>query len=221
MQNGVVRRAALAGIVGQVVLTLGWLVGEWAQDGGYSIARHDLSDLGAIGAPHAWIMLVGQGVCGVCTIAFAFAGLRPALAGIRGRTVATLGVALSVQGLDNLSDSLFRLDCRAADGCTQEQSMASWHGMIHGIVAMVTILVIAVAPFLVGYFLRRAKEWADVARWSMWLGVVIVLSIGGCFVESALGYSQRVLVLASSAWIVVLAARVLARSDGPAPAGTD
>jgi len=111
-----IRLLAWAAIAGQVLFTLAWLVSGAVQSGGYSPARHDISDRGALTADLPWLMLVGSGICGVATVAFAFGALGPelAVAGHRIPVSAWL-VAGSAVGLDNLSDASLRLDCRAAD----------------------------------------------------------------------------------------------------------
>jgi hypothetical protein len=52
----VMRAAAIAGVAGQVLFTLGWFMAGLMQGDAYSIARHDISDMGAgcavpMGAP--------------------------------------------------------------------------------------------------------------------------------------------------------------------------
>jgi hypothetical protein len=78
-------------------------------------------------------MLTAQAIAGTLVILFALFALLPALA-VPGRGPA-LGpwlLAASLIGLDNLSDVVFRLDCRAADpGCTAAAAAGSWHGRVH------------------------------------------------------------------------------------------
>jgi hypothetical protein len=70
------RRAALACVSGQIVFTVGWLLAGLLQGDSYSIARHDISDTGAVGAPHACVLLVTQGIAGACTLAFVLVAFR-------------------------------------------------------------------------------------------------------------------------------------------------
>ena len=114
--RALVRPLAWAAIAGQVLVTVAWLIGGVLQSGGYSVARDDISDLGALTADRPWVILVAQGLSGAFTVAFALLALRPALAvtGHGGAASAWL-VAFSAAGLDDLSDAFFRLDCRAAD----------------------------------------------------------------------------------------------------------
>jgi hypothetical protein len=71
---------AWGAVGGVVVFNLGWLLAGALQAGSYSVARHDVSDLGALTARSPWVMLISQGIAGTLTILFALFALRPALA---------------------------------------------------------------------------------------------------------------------------------------------
>ena len=204
------RTAAWAGVAGQAVLTLGWLIATAWQDDKYDVARHDMSDMAAIGVPHAWFVQTYQGIAGITMIAFVWLALRPALAGVRGRTLTAILLTLT-WGLGTLSDAFFRIDCRAADGCTAEQQVQSWHATIH-VSTTLLLLVFAVTPYVVARCLRRSRSWARLARPSVWFGIAIdVVLVAAVFIGArwGTGYAQRVLPLLSAAWISLLAAWVL------------
>lgn len=222
------RAAALAGVSGQVFLVVGMLVAGWLQDGPYSVARHDMSDMAAVGVSHAWVVQLSQGVGGATTVIFAWLAFRPALAGVRGRTQAA--VLLTVTwGVGNLSDVFFRVDCRIADGCTREEQVQTWHAAIHSFTS-VGLLIFAVTPYLVARCLRRSSQWARLARPSVYFGVgvdvflVAAIALGEHW---GTGYAQRLMLLSGAAWIAMLATWPLwisarqemaagdARSDGP------
>jgi len=204
------RAAAMAGLLGQIVLTLGWLIAGWLQDDAYSIARHDMSDMAAIGAPHAWFVQLYQGICGAATIVFAWLALRPALAGVRGRTQAAVLLTIT-WGAGYLSDAFFRIDCRIADGCTPEQQIQTWPATIHSSTTLL-LLVFAVTPYVVARCLRRSPQWARLARPSVLFGVAIdvvlvaAIAIGD---QWGNGYAQRLLILLGAGWTALLAAWVL------------
>lgn len=205
------RRAAIACLVGQIVFVVGWMVAGLLQDDAYSIARHDVSDLGAVGAPHAWVLLVTEGLSGACTLAFVLLGFYPALAGVRGRTLSAVLIALPL-GVGYLLDAFFRLDCRMADGCTPEQTYSSWHGIVHASNGALWLLSIVVAPYVVARCLRRAPQWGALARSSVFLGVAIDLAVLAYLVldgKYGAGYAQRVVALLTSAWVALLARRLL------------
>ncbi len=193
------------------MFTVGWLLASLLQGDSYSIARHDISDTGAVGAPHAWVLLVTQGIAGACTLAFVIVAFRPALAGVRGRNLSSVLIAIPL-GVVYLMDAFFRLDCRIADGCTPQQTTSSWHGITHAVSGVVLLLLLLVAPHVVARCLRRSPDWAALARPSVLLGVAIdlaaiaYLALDG---KAGAGYAQRVLVLLASAWVTLLALRVL------------
>lgn len=204
------RRIAQAAVAGQVVFTLGWLVAGAAEGHGYSVADHEISDLAALTAHAAPVLLVAQAVCGIATAMFGLVALPRLLHGTRGATLAGVLIAASALGAGNVSDALFRLDCRAADGCSQPESTASWHGQIHGAVGLLTILVLAVAPFVVARVLRRNAAWADLARPSLAFGVVLLLSLVvgvGLTDRPGAGLAQRMLALAAATWVALLGLR--------------
>ena len=215
------RALAWGAVAGQVLVTAAWLIAETVQTGGYSVARDDISDLGALTAEHPWVLLIGQGVSGVLTMAFAFLALRPALAapGHHGPVSAWL-VALSAAGLDDLSDAFFRLDCRAADpGCTEAVATSSWHGAIHGIVASVTFAVLVIAPFALARRMRLVPAWRSLAWPTLGFGVLLSVAVA-VFVALSItaggGYAQRAVALLGSFGVIALALRVLAIPPAPA-----
>ena len=203
------RLLALAGLIGQIVFVTGVLVAGFVQGDAYSIADHEISDMGARGAPHAWVLLSAQLVCGVLTLAFVVFGFAPSLSGIRGSKLST--VLLALWGLGNLSDAFFRLDCRAADGCTPEQAVMSWQATIHSVGGL-SLIVFAFAPYVVARCLRRSPDWQPLARPTVLLGIAIdgALVATLALSESAGGgYAQRVLALLLAAWFAMLALRLL------------
>ncbi len=217
------RAAALIGIAGQVAILLGSSIASWFQDDRYSIARHEMSDMAATGVPHAWFVQLYSGICGATTIIFAWAALRPALTGIRGRTQAAVLLTITF-GAGFLSDAFFRIDCRTADGCTAEQKIQTWHAVIHASSAML-LLPLLVTPFLVARCLRRSPRWAPLARPSVWFGVALdVVILAMLFVgdQWGTGYLQRLFLLLGAAWIILLAAwilRLAVAANGPAHDG--
>jgi hypothetical protein len=156
---------AWGAVAGIVVFNLGWLLAEAVQGSGYSVASHDISDLGALTARAPWVMLTAQGIAGTLTILFALFALRPALAVPgRGQALGAWLLAASLMGLDNLSDVFFRLDCRAADqGCTAATAFSSWHGRVHLAVGLLSGIAMIAAPFVLAARMRRADGWHDLS----------------------------------------------------------
>jgi Protein of unknown function (DUF998) len=213
------------GVIGGIlVFDVGWLLAEALQGRGYSVAKHDVSDLAALTARYPWVFMTATGIAGAITIVFALFALRPALAGPARR--ASLGawlLAASLIGLDSLSDAFFRLDCRAADaGCTAAASVRSWHGTIHLTVFAVSALATMALPFVLSFRMRRLKGWRDLASPAFFFGLLfLAVLVAGVPLEGKTGggYLQRAAILMVSLGVVTLALRVraLARSGRTDP----
>ncbi len=217
------RLAALLGVAGPVVFTLGWGIGQTVQDGHYDPGRDDISDLGALTAQHPWIVLTGQALCGVATAVFALVALRFLVRDSRAGRAGAWLLALSGLGLGNLLDTLFRLDCRAADGCDTARRTASWHGTIHEI-GGVTILVLAMAPLVLTMAFRQLPGWTGFAQASQAVGSVQLLLVMASLAlrgHDGSGYAQRAVGLLASAWMITLAVRILRRPQSLLPLSAD
>jgi hypothetical protein len=167
-------------------------------------------------------MLTATGIAGVLTMAFALFALRPALA-VPGRAT-PLGawlLAASLMGLDNLSDTFFRLDCQAADPtCTAAAAASSWHGKVHLAAGLVSAIATIAAPFFLAARMRHAPGWHDLARPALLFGalfpavLVIYAALEG---KPGGGYLQRAAILLLSVGVVTLALRVRAMAGSPTP----
>ena len=211
------RRLAWATIVAQLACLAGWLFAGAIERHGYSAASDDISDLGALTAHHPAIVLVTCGVSGALTIAFSLVALRPALG------IGAWLVALSLAGLDDLSDAFFRLDCRAADrGCSISTATASWHGKVHLAAAGIAAIATVLAPFVLARRMRRTAGWRELARPTELFGVVIAL----CALTSVAltdtpvqGIAQRTLAVVVPLGVVALAVRVIQLNAFETPRG--
>jgi hypothetical protein len=202
------RWLAIGAIIAQPIFVAGWLVAGWLEGHHYSSARQDISDLAALTAHHATMNRVTLGVSGILTIVFALDLLRRVL----DSTLAGVLVALSLPGLDNLSDTFFRLDCRAADaGCSAADAASSWHGKIHVIAFIIAAVATIAAPWVLARRMRAVDGWHDLAGKTRAFGVltiVVLVASGVTTGTAAQGTSQRVAAvivvsgLAALAWQV-------------------
>jgi hypothetical membrane protein len=197
---------AVAAIVGQLVFVGGWLVLGLLEGRGYAPGRHDISDLGALTAQHATIDRLTLFVSGAVTIAFALS-LRADL----GRPAWL--VALSLPGLDGLSDAFFRVDCRAADpGCGFADATDSWHGTVHVVVFVVAALATVGAPFVLARRMRQTDGWQSLAGGTRIFGVLTVAALGVTMLSSGTalqGWTQRGAAVLVASGIVMLAWHVV------------
>jgi Protein of unknown function (DUF998) len=217
---------AWAVICGIVAFNLGWLVAGALQAGAYSAATDDVSDLDALTATDPWVMLTASGVAGLATILFALFALRPALGvAARGSAIGAWLLALSLMGLDNLSDVFFRLDCRAADaGCTMEVATSSGHATIHVAVAIVSAAATITAPFFLAHRMRRTAHWRDLARPAVAFGLVmaaLLVAYAALERRTGGGYLQRAAIVWLSLGVVALAMRVRTLARGGAGEAQD
>ena len=177
---------------------------------GYSAGAHDVSDLSALGARHAPVMLALNGLTGAVTILFALGALRPALH-IPGRTaIAAWLVALSLPSLDTFTDTFFRLDCQAAKAaCTDSAAMSSWHARLHVAFFLIALVATLVAPFALARRMAALDRWRDLTgptrRYGLVLVVALVLTMA-TIGSSIQGWTQRVAILVACGGMMALAA---------------
>jgi hypothetical protein len=217
---------AWGAIAGVLTFDLGWLLAEAVQGDGYSVASHDVSDLAALTARSAWLMLIAQAIAGTLIILFALFALRPALAvSGRGQALGAWLLAASLMGVDNLSDTFFRLDCRAADpGCTATAAASSWHGKVHLAVGLLSGIATIALPFVLAARMRHVDGWRDLARPTVVAGSLLVAVLVAYVPfegRTGGGYLQRAAIVLFSAGVVALALRVrrlaTSRTDAPEP----
>lgn len=140
-----------------VVLYVGALVTVSWLTPGYDSTQQLISELGAVGAPYAWIWRAALGVAGLATLALASSLPRPWSAAL----AATTGLGLVLGGV-------FRCDPRCVP-----VTFAGWTHILSSIPATVAALA---GPFVVA----RALP-ARPARLSRALGVASVLTIAAAF----------------------------------------
>jgi hypothetical protein len=205
---------SVAAIGAQALFVASWMWFGAIEGGGYSPAAHDISDLGALTADNALIFRLCVGVAGAVTMAFAIGALRPALdRDGYGTAVGAWLVALSLPGLDGVTDTFFRLDCRAADpGCSPADAMSSWHGTAHVVVFAVAALATVAAPFALASRMRHVDGWGDLVRPTRLFGVVVIVLLSASLAASGTpvqGVTQRVAATIIPLGVVALAVRVL------------
>jgi hypothetical protein len=163
--RGAIRLCALCGIAGQIVLTVGWVVGDILQPAAYSASRQEISDLGALTAAHAWVWNAPDSLSGALTAIFAL-GL---FALPRGDRAGRLGAALvGVSGLGDLLDGFVREDCplSASRACRalREGPGLSWHHQVHDLESVIAGFAAILAPSLLAHAFARLAPWRSPLR---------------------------------------------------------
>jgi hypothetical protein len=216
------QRLAWAAVGAQLLFVGGFLVLGMIEGHGFSAARHDISDLGALTAHHVGAWTVVLAVSGAITVAFALGVLRPLLGG-----VGPWLVALSLPALDNLGDVFFRLDCRAADpGCDTSAAISSWHGKAHIVVFAIALIPTIAAPFVIAARMRGRdgwRVWARPTRTFGWVALATLVLSGVAQGSSVQGAAQRLSAAVVTAGIAVLAlwCAQIARQDQLIHTGKD
>jgi Protein of unknown function (DUF998) len=185
-------RLALATCAAQVLFVGAWLVVGAVEGHGYQPMRHDISDLGALTAHHATAFRLALLLAGAVTMAFGLLLVGPVLRS----PLAGVLVALSLVGLDNLTDAFFRLDCRAADvGCGTSDAFSSWHARAHLVCFLVAALATVAAPFVAAGAMSRDPKWRPAARPTRrfgYLTIALLVASAAASGSSVQGLAQRV-----------------------------
>jgi hypothetical membrane protein len=205
------RVAGACGLLAFVTATVGWVAGGFAQPAAYSVARDDISDLGAITAANPWLYnQLGANLTGVLVVLCAL-GLWGALSpSVLGRLGAG---ALVVTGVGSFLDGLLRLDCRGIDAaCTNH----TWHSHAHKIESAITAASFLLAPLICAFAFRKIPAWR-----SAWLPSLLTLPaiIVANVIFSAVGggAATRAGSVVAFAWIAFVGARLLAEPAAEAP----
>jgi Protein of unknown function (DUF998) len=217
------RTWAWAGLIAQVVFVLSWLVAPVWQGDRYSVLKHTISDMYAVGAPGGLLLVVVLTLCGLVTILFAWLAVRPALrSGGRAATVGAVLLALSIFGVGDLLSPVERQGCRLADpGCTGRDQSANAGGKLDSAISTIGIFLFLAAVFVLAAAMRRAPGWRSWAWPARWVGIVfaVLLVVLAVVEESRLGgLVERLVVGFATAAIAVLALRI-AREPARPPEG--
>src|SRR6266536_4825516 len=222
MEQSVVTRFLIAGgAIGPLLFIIVLLI-EGATRPGYS-AWHNygsslsLSDLG-------WMQIVNFLVCGLLILGFAV-GLRQVLQTGRGSVwgpilIGVFSVALIVAGLFVTDPSL------GYPPGTHGSGPQTLHGIIHGVAGLTTFSSLAIASFVMARRFAGDPNWKGWAVYSIFTGVLVIVSFIAATAVSALdesgvlpvsptGLLQRIGIIAGWVWIALLAIRLLRKMRSP------
>jgi hypothetical protein len=208
------------GLIAQASFMVGWLVSETWQGHRYSPVKHNISDLQAVTAPHAWFPITCFAIGGLGTFAFATFGLRPALRAA-GTTAAYAPWLLALAALA-LGNSFPQIPCRLADpGCSAHNQLHSPGGMTDAILSGAAFFVLVLTPFPLWRRLAVLPQWRKLKP------VMLAARIVGpaCFLAFAIcssmpstpavGLIERILVTTSVLWVSALAIELIVASPAP------
>jgi hypothetical protein len=182
-------RLAIAGVV-MPFWILGFSTILGLTRAGYDLVSDPISRLGAQGTTNSLVwQLGGFGVSAALELGYAGA----LWAVLRRSLVTALMVAIA---------ALLALSAAAPLGSTLTQ--------VHTIAGLVLFACLALIPVAAWLEFRRRPEWADMARGSMVIGVLLVVwfLLEPNFEASRLGFWQRAFLVVALGWQVVVALRV-------------
>ena len=213
-----VRLWAWLAIVAQVVFVATWLAAGFWQGPGYSAIAYSISDMYAVGVPHAHFLTVAFTDCGAATILFALFSVRPVLR--RGGRLARVGsvlLALSVAGLGNLLSEGEQLACRISDpGCTTALQLSNTGGKMDSILSTGGAVLLVIAGFLLAAAMRQVpswRAWVRPVRWTSALLFALLVATALTGGPSGLsGLFERLFAGVGAAAIAALATGILRRT---------
>jgi hypothetical membrane protein len=208
-------------VIGPIAFTIAWIVSGVLQDG-YSPRQDFISELAALDARYAWIMIAGFLQLGVGVIALGI-GLA---GGVEGRVARIGSILVAVAGVGIIVAGVARIDCRSRlDACAAriDAGDMSWHSVTHELASLVVFLALVVAPLALARAFRGDERWRDLRAYSIatgLVGLVLLVLLFSDLAGSWNGVVQRVFVTVLLLWMAILGARLirLSRIRTPEPA---
>jgi hypothetical protein len=213
-----VRFWAWVGLLAQVVFVAAWVAADLWQGPRYSPMADSISDMYAVGVPHASFLVVAFTDTGAATMLFALFSVWPVLrAGGRAARVGSVLLALSVAGLGDLLSPVERMACRISDpGCTTALQLSNTGGKLDSILTTGGALLLLVAGFLLAAAMSRIPSWRAWVRPVRWTSVLIfALLVGDALTGGASGHSglfERLFAGVAAAAVAALAVGILRRA---------
>jgi hypothetical protein len=206
---------AWAGFAAQVLFVASWLIAAAWQGDRYHTLEHTISDMLAVDAPAAAVLIAVFTLCGLATILFAWLAVRPALRpGGRAATVGAVLLALSIFGLGDLLAAAERQGCRLADpGCTGPDQRDNLGGKIDTMITPTGILLFVAAALVLAAAMKRAPGWQ---RWAwpfrgVGIGFAVLLFAFVSAPAGLTGLFERLLAAFGAAAIAALALGIARR----------
>ena len=211
---GIARKLVWFALVGQLLFIVSWVVAG-ALEPGYSHVDQGVSELGARGAEHPWIVNGGIVVLGLsfASIGLALRAALPARRATQAVTALFLAAALA-----SVVAAFARLDCGLSDQHCEDLWRAgqlSWREDAHLWADLLGQLSLAATPFAIA----RALSPGPLAPLAAGAGATgLVIGVGSFFLYGAdnapSGLIQRFGFLVLLVWVVILAVGVLHATRG-------
>lgn len=196
---------ATAAIVSQIVLLASALLLPLVSE--FSLIGDNISEL--VLGRFGWVQSIAFIVAGMGTLCLASALWR-LTSGLWGGRIASLLVG--VYGVGALLVAVFPTD-RVDD--PSDLANLSTTGLIHSGAALISFVCMIIAMFILVRTFRLAPLWRAL---SPWIALLPASALALLFVQSEgpwVGLMQRLLVGVISAWMIIVAARILAIANQP------
>lgn len=207
------RAWAFGAIAAQVAFVFVWLIAPLWQPDGYSSVAHSISDMYAVTAPYAWVLIVALTISGAVVVAFSWLSVWPVLR--EAGWPATLGcvlLSLSIFGLGDLLTPFERLACQLADpACSTADQTANLGGTLDSTLSSIGAAAFTAAAFFLAAAMSNLDTWRSSARPAYVVAIMIVLSLvslaalGGNGIG---GLLERVFAFVGAAGIALLGWRI-------------
>jgi hypothetical protein len=213
------RTWAKVGVGAQVIFLVSWLVAQLWQGPRYSPLAHTISDMYAVGAPHAWFLLVCLTLAGAGTILFALLGARPALRAAGWPSlVGSLLLALSILGLGDLLSVWERQGCRLADpGCTSAAQSANLGGKLDSGLSLFGLFALVAAGFFLAAAMGRLPAFRSFAWPARGFSILLTLLLAATGVANGVGLGglfERLVATLAAVGVAALAFGLLRARPG-------
>jgi len=217
MNRSTIRSMSIVGLIAQLVFVASTLIATFWQGARYSPVKDSISDLYAIGAPHAVYIIVIFTLCGAATIVFALLALWPALRPANKVSfIGPLLLSLSIYGVGDLFTPFERLSCSmAAPSCTSSMQTANAGGQLDNDLSTIGILLFIASLFFLAKSMSKTENGRRASQ-VMLLGAVYmilsVVAIGALHASTYTGLVERLLAFGGAALIAAMAAFNVRRS---------
>ena len=210
IQSRLVTVSAAAGVIGPIlfgiiVIALGYL---WT---GYDPLTNTISELGATNAPNMGLQALNFALLGTLTTIFAV-GLA-----IHNRRFRSTAVLVGIYRVGTLLVAFLPCD----PGCSFHST--STVQTAHSIDALISFIVLAIAPLFFRRSSKTVPSWTKISAWSLRVAIVSIPLLGAYLAITVLslfpyvGLFQRIFLGLLLAWMIMTAFRLFRSRSIPVP----
>lgn len=171
------KKLTLFGMIGAIIYVLHVVIGGFLWKG-YNHLMQPISDLTAAGAPDKALLSIFTLIYGICSIIFAICSIAYVRGFVPGIAKAGLVVFLAMH-IVSITYGLFPEDLPG--------SGVTFTGTMHIVVTILIVPLTILAPFLVGFGLKKVEGFKGFGIYSIVTGIIIFIAGG----TSAMFFAQH------------------------------